>query len=198
MGGLLIDIPLASVKKRSSAALANDFSSWVSSQLADLSRADKTFAPAIAEFPGIDPARLETVGRDTAIIVPLSDCGGAGYVTMLATAHVIERLVTKRASSLAKLLAKHGAKLAPRERQREDGTGVLIDWRGRIGNLVDEWFDFSSGEQVTRHDLGLEVDPVKEGDPYSIPVTKLPAAQRKRLQAAWADKACGCPLCSQP
>ncbi len=108
----------------------------------------------------------------------------------------INRLVADRSKSLTQRLLAQGTALEPSPIvDDDDGAGVLVDWNGRIANLVSSWFDFSSGAQVTRDDLGLEVDPIERDDPYAVPVTSLPVAEQKKLQAIWVTKACGCPLC---
>jgi hypothetical protein len=184
VGGIFIVLRLKNATNRKTTAsvvekAADAVSVWVDERVAKLARRDRGFGDQVTEYLSLQEAYKCT---SRAIDIPLGDCGGEGYVSMLATGHVISRWFDVEETELAAILAPLG--FVPQVDRINDWGGVFAIAKKQIVHLTNEW----DGDD---DEIGVEID----GDPYTFPMSKLPQRDRRRLEAAWKAQACLCPVC---
>ena len=158
---------------------ADAVSAWIDERVAKLARRDRGFSDQVADYLSLQEAYKCT---SRAIDIPLGDCSGEGYVSMLATGHVISRWFDVEETELAAILAPLG--VVPEVDRVNDWGGVFAIAKKQIVHLTNEW----DGDD---DEIGVEID----GDPYTFPLSKLPQRDRRQLEAAWKAQACLCPVC---
>jgi hypothetical protein len=185
MGGIIIVLGLKGVARRKPTTsvvekAADAVCTWVDERVVKLARRDRRFGDQLTDYLSLAEAYRCT---SQAIDIPLGDCAGEGYVSMLAAGHVISRWFDLEETALAAVLAPLG--VVPQADRKSDRGGVFAIAKKQIVHLTDEW----DGDD---DELGVEID----GDPYTFAISELPQRDRRRFEAAWKAQTCLCPVCA--
>jgi hypothetical protein len=159
---------------------------WFRTQLKRQRTKNKGFVNQVCDTLGIEGLdRFEVGGapKKRVLSMVLTDAGGEGYVGMLASSHLLQRLVETGGARLNAALAPLRARLDLDQDEYVQSL-VFVPWHGRIGHIEEV-----DGELIVEH------DPVEIGDAYSTPVRKLPKTRRSRLERLWREQQCQCPGC---
>jgi hypothetical protein len=183
VGGILIALGLKPVTRRKPTTVvaekaADAVGAWVDERVGKLARRDREFGNQLVEYLSLQDAyKCSSQGFE----IPLSDCGGEAYVSMLAAGHVISRWFDAETTKLASILAPLG--LVPQVDRAGTPNDVFAIAKKQIVHLTDQW----DGDG-----LGVEID----GDPYTLAISALAQRDRRRLEAAWKAQKCLCPVCA--
>jgi hypothetical protein len=183
VGGILVALGFKTATRRKPTVrvvenAADAVSAWVDERVGKLARRDREFGQQLAEYFSLQDA-YRCCSQE--LEIPLGDCGGEGYVSMLAAGHVLSRWFDVDETKLAAILAPLG--VVPKVDRAGSSNDVFAIAKKQIVHLTDEW----DGDG-----LGVEID----NDPYTIPISALAQRDRRRLERAWNARTCLCPVCA--
>ena len=196
MGGYSFDLILDTHDRELVAG--SIFLSWFDEQLARLAKTQPIFIREIRYYLRVMDLRKKR--GDPLPSFGLKDCAGTADAAMLATAHLMSKLVASSWRELNERLRAANLRMLPRKtRDPYIEKHRFTLFRGGIAML--EWDEPTHPSERHQKDLAkLYVDadnPRRRDQPSHLDIDYLPKAEQVALLKFWKASRCECPACAR-